>query len=632
MRAKFISETLSKPQFSLMRKAMLDRARHPPLYKDIPPISLGMAKRIERLERNAEKDKELRKKTIGPSMEEANRPIADLLIQGDLLLSNIQMKAYDHSLQEERQPLYRRRIKPKKYKLEDKYQHRGKRQILQDPESGFPLTKWRTDTPICYRFHPTMDNWMRTLVNEATKFWQANTCLSFKENCTIEPVVRYIRAGGCYSSVGKQFQDFEQDVSLGQKCDLFGVAAHETGHTLGLFHHQSRIDRDDHISLTENIPTSWLSQYEKVSNKTATIMDVHYDYGSDLHYPGYDLQNSKVLLAAKRVQYQHTMGNRRQPSFLDLKLVNQFYGCQDKCQTKPDCKNGGFVNPNNCSRCICPSAFGGYLCDERAPAAFTSTSNCGDSLEATSEFQMIHGEVHPAGPTDKNNITVRQAECHYHIKARPGYQIEIKVMNVTGPCTNECYYGALEIKFEEFTWTGARLCCPTHIDDIGGTMISEDNLATVSYYTQKGPLKAVIRYREIQHDEPLESSTTTSDSYEEEIDETDETEATTTTEISSTTTTEPPEKPTTNSREEEVPVTQRRRDVTTAATTTTTLPTTTTLSNLFPTLFPTVPARKLPNIRCHDIAINCAFQLTYCRSVPTQMQKYCAYSCEFCQP
>lgn len=67
---------------------------------------------------------------------------------------------------------------------------------------------------------------------------------------------------------------------------------------------------------------------------------------------------------------------------------------------------------------------------------------------------------------------------------------------VTGPCTNECYYGATEIKFEDMTWTGARLCCPTHIDDIDGNIVSVGSLATVSVYSQKGEMGFELQYRE----------------------------------------------------------------------------------------------------------------------------------------
>jgi hypothetical protein len=64
---------------------------------------------------------------------------------------------------------------------------------------------------------------MKSKIREATKFWQENTCLSFKENGTIEPRIRYFRGAGCYSAVGKQFDDFEQDISLGSGCELVSL-------------------------------------------------------------------------------------------------------------------------------------------------------------------------------------------------------------------------------------------------------------------------------------------------------------------------------------------------------------------------------------------------------------------------
>jgi astacin len=100
-----------------------------------------------------------------------------------------------------------------------------------------------------------------------------------------------------------------------------------------------------------------MSQFNKVERDVATTLDIHYDYGSDLHYPGYDLRSSKILLAARKKPYQHTMGNRRQPTFLDLRLVNEFYGCLAKCPKHPRCKYGGYVNPNECTKCICPSGY-----------------------------------------------------------------------------------------------------------------------------------------------------------------------------------------------------------------------------------------------------------------------------------
>lgn len=61
----------------------------------------------------------------------------------------------------------------------------------------------------------------------------------------------------------------------------------------------------------------------------------------------------------------------------------------EKADGKATCQNHGFPNPNNCSRCICPNGFGGDLCDARAPAEGGAPRDCGASVNATGEFQVI---------------------------------------------------------------------------------------------------------------------------------------------------------------------------------------------------------------------------------------------------
>lgn len=130
------------------------------------------------------------------------------------------------------------------------------------------------------------------------------------------------------------------------------------------------------------------------------------------------------------------MGNRRGPTFLDLQLVNQFYQCPgnnnrfydyflDICFNKPNCKNGGFVNPKKCSECICPSAFGGTLCDVRAKALFTDKVQCGKTITASSHFEKLVGSISAFGPLDQNGITMRQAECHWHITVSVYYTLTV---------------------------------------------------------------------------------------------------------------------------------------------------------------------------------------------------------------
>ena len=64
--------------------------------------------------------------------------------------------------------------------------------------------------------------------------------------------------------------------------------------------------------------------------------------------------------------YQGNMGQRTGLSFENIKAVNLAY-CADSCAhaaplARP-CQHGGYQNPNDCSRCICPDGFEGQFCD-----------------------------------------------------------------------------------------------------------------------------------------------------------------------------------------------------------------------------------------------------------------------------
>jgi len=123
-------------------------------------------------------------------------------------------------------------------------------------------------------------------VTDAIAHWEANTAFRFPirtaANAGQYPdYVRFTDAGGCWSLLGRQ--GGMQEISLGAGCST-GNAIHEIGHAVGLWHEQSREDRDLFVTINwQNIQTGMAAQFNQ---HIADGDDLGaYDYGSIMHYP-----------------------------------------------------------------------------------------------------------------------------------------------------------------------------------------------------------------------------------------------------------------------------------------------------------------------------------------------------------
>uniref|UniRef100_A0A1I8BI64 Metalloendopeptidase n=1 Tax=Meloidogyne hapla TaxID=6305 RepID=A0A1I8BI64_MELHA len=129
--------------------------------------------------------------------------------------------------------------------------------------------------------------WRKSIKN-AHKHIESLTCFRFvhyenEREVVNKDYLQYFRGGGCWSQIGRV--GGRQPISIGYGCESLGIVAHETLHALGLWHEQSRTDRDNHIRVNfDAVMPGTESNFEKRSSQTVDNMEQPYDLGSTMHY------------------------------------------------------------------------------------------------------------------------------------------------------------------------------------------------------------------------------------------------------------------------------------------------------------------------------------------------------------
>lgn len=180
------------------------------------------------------------------------------------------------------------------------------------------------DACVRYTIDPNLSQPER--VRDAIAHWEQHTVLRFEEvgDSYNGGWISFEDQGACFSEVGHAGR--KQVVSLGGGCAT-GNAIHEIGHSVGLWHEQSRNDRGVHVRiLSQNILDGQGHNFDSMVNEVKDEGD--YDFGSIMHYgPKFFTKNDQPTIEPLQpLPPGVVMGQRVALSAGDIAAINRVYG------------------------------------------------------------------------------------------------------------------------------------------------------------------------------------------------------------------------------------------------------------------------------------------------------------------
>ncbi|XP_011311042.1 zinc metalloproteinase nas-15 isoform X2 [Fopius arisanus] len=201
----------------------------------------------------------------------------------------------------------------------------------------YPEKLWSNRT-VPYVISPLYSPEDYVTIYKAISYMNYMTCVNFvpwdekaKDFVLIWPI-KYPK--GCWSFIGKfgggQLLSLQPPDERGPNClGNEGRAVHELLHALGIFHEQSRADRDNFVTIQkENIISNFQINFEKESLENTTY-SYEYDYSSIMHYGSDYFSKSPGKPTIIPTMAGAIVGQRRAMSKTDCLKVNELYGCLD---------------------------------------------------------------------------------------------------------------------------------------------------------------------------------------------------------------------------------------------------------------------------------------------------------------